>query len=89
MKKYLIAASLLVFAAPAYADGISCPEMANIIADYEHKKQSGHMTKSEKETVPSILAADYQSYYSGGCTEADLKSHMQNGEKFKSKKEVK
>ncbi len=88
MKKYLIITALTLFPCVAHADGISCPEMAQIIADYEHKKQAGHLTHNEGLSIPSVLAADYQSYYSGGCTEAQLKNAMRPGEKFKTKAEV-
>ncbi len=74
MNKYILAALLALTAVPAYADGISCPEMAQMINEYEAKKKSGHVTRAEKQTIPSILAASYQSYKSAGCSPELLKS---------------
>jgi len=89
MKTYLLAAALALFSLPAFADGISCREMSQMIADYEHEKKAGGMSKVRSESVHGLLSASYKSYYGSGCTEAELQRHFKSGEKFKSKKEVK
>jgi len=67
MKLFITAAILLLTATAANADGISCPEMAKMIKDYENEKKSGHMTKVHAETVNGILSATRKSYDSAGC----------------------
>ena len=75
MKTFLIAACLVLTTISAQADGISCPEMAQMINEYEAKKKTGNVTRAEKQTIPSILAASYNSYHAAKCSPALLKQN--------------
>ena len=67
MKKYIIAALLALISLPAFADYISCPELAQMIKDYEAEKKTGRMSASHAQTVNGILSATRKSYASAGC----------------------
>lgn len=72
MKTILTAALLALVSVSAHADGISCTEMAQMINDYEAKKKSGNMSRAEKVSIPSLLAASYNSFRSAKCSESLL-----------------
>ena len=74
MKKYLLAAILALSFSAAHADGVSCPEMAQMITDYEREKKAGGMSKVRAQTVNGILSASRKSYEISGCKNADLKT---------------
>ena len=77
MKTYLIAALFTLISIPALADGVSCPETAQMIADYEREKKAGKMSKVRAQTVNGILSASRKSYEISGCKNADSKTKEQ------------
>ena len=62
MKKYITAAIIVLTTLPAFAEGFSCPEMAQLIKDLKAEKKAGGMSNVRKDTVNGILSSTRKSY---------------------------